>query len=184
MKSLGSWLQPVSHRLVAWLTSKWGASLVLIGTLALAASTAAYLTSASDHQAREGGSVADTVIPVPAQSLDMPQWRIGDPCPPVSTPASAPLCWSAPGTATPIPAQPSCNIVVLGDAPACTGMLPAVPAQSLCTTLMATGALTLPAQCTPAAPVQSLCSPQGVFDGYDITGEVHPSPPGHCALLW
>jgi hypothetical protein len=148
MKCLGSWLQPVSHRLVAWLTSTWGASLVLIGTLALAASATAYLTGASDHQARAGGSVPDTVIDVPAQSLcttlmasgaltlpaqcapavsaqslGTPQWRIGDPCPPVSTPASAPRCWSAPGTATPIPAQPSCTIVVLGDAPNCTGIV-------------------------------------------------------------
>jgi hypothetical protein len=91
MTSLGVWLLPVGRWLVAWLTSKWGASLVLIGTLALAASAAAYLSSAHEHQARVPGSVL--------------------------------------GTLTPSPAQPSCNILVLGDAPNCTGTVTSIPAQ-------------------------------------------------------
>lgn len=69
MKGLGVWLRPVSHWLVAWLISKWGAALVMVGTLALAASAAAYLTSTYDHQAQVGGSVPGAVMPVSAQSL-------------------------------------------------------------------------------------------------------------------
>jgi hypothetical protein len=97
MKSLGVWLQPVTHLLVTWLISTWGSALVLIGTLALAGSAAAYMSSASNHDARVGGSVLGSVAPASARSL---------------------------------------------------------------------------------------CTPQGVFDGYDMTGELHPSSPGHCALLW
>jgi hypothetical protein len=133
MKSIGVRLQPVSHWLVAWLISTWGTALLLIGTLALAASASAYLASINEHHTQVGGNVPGGLGSVPAQSLGTPQWRIGDPCPPVSTPASAPLCWSVPGAVTP------------------------VPGQSPCTTLVASGALTLPAQCNDARPTH--CTP-------------------------
>jgi hypothetical protein len=142
MKVVGVWIRAVGHLLVAWLISGWGAALILIGTLALAGSAAAYLTGTYDHQALVGGSIPNGPKSVPAQSLGTSQWRIGDPCPPVSTPASAPLCWSTPGTTT------------------------VVPAQSLCTILTASGALTLPAQCNTAVPAG--CTPSLLLVAPDI----------------
>ena len=72
MKCLGIWLQPVNRWLVAWLISKWGSAVVIVGTLALAASSAAYLTSTYDHQAHVGVSVPGGVTSVPAPPLCTP----------------------------------------------------------------------------------------------------------------
>jgi hypothetical protein len=69
MKGLGVWLQPVCHWLVAWLISKWGPALVLIGTLALAGSAATYLPGASRQQAGIERGVPGPVLAVPTQSL-------------------------------------------------------------------------------------------------------------------
>jgi hypothetical protein len=68
MKDLGRWLQSMSPWLVGWLTSKWGATLVQIGTLALAVIAATYLTRTYEHQAHGGGSVSGAISPVPVQS--------------------------------------------------------------------------------------------------------------------
>jgi hypothetical protein len=67
MKNIGSYLQPVSHRLVALLVSRWGSTVVLLGTLALAVSISVYLTSADDHPAPAGVSVTGAVSSVPTQ---------------------------------------------------------------------------------------------------------------------
>jgi hypothetical protein len=68
MKALGVWLKTVSHWLVAWLISKWGVALVLIGTLALAVSTSVYLTGTYDHRAQVGVSVPGAIVAIPVQS--------------------------------------------------------------------------------------------------------------------
>jgi hypothetical protein len=69
MKGLGIWMQAISRWLVAWLITKWGVALVLIGTLALAGSASVYLTSTYDQRAQVGGSVPGATQSVPAQSL-------------------------------------------------------------------------------------------------------------------
>jgi hypothetical protein len=65
MKNAGIYLQPVSHWLVGWLVSRWGNAVVLLGTLALAASVSVYLTSASNHPAPAGMSVLGAVTSGP-----------------------------------------------------------------------------------------------------------------------
>jgi hypothetical protein len=69
MNQRGVWLQRVSRCLVVWLISTWGFTLVMVGTVALATSGAAYLASA-DEQA--GRSVPNAATPVPTQSLCTP----------------------------------------------------------------------------------------------------------------
>jgi hypothetical protein len=48
--------QLVSHWLVSWLLSTWGICLVLLGTLALAGSTAAFLSGSYAQPAPRGGT--------------------------------------------------------------------------------------------------------------------------------
>jgi hypothetical protein len=69
MKNVGMYLQPMSYWLVAWLVSRWGSAVVLLGTLALAASTGGYLTRTGDSRAQVGRSAPHAVPAVPAQSL-------------------------------------------------------------------------------------------------------------------
>jgi hypothetical protein len=67
MKKLGVWLQPVSHWLVVWLISTWGSTVVLLATLALAASTASYLGDTVDAQAQSGATGSRTLPALAAQ---------------------------------------------------------------------------------------------------------------------
>jgi hypothetical protein len=116
MNDLGVWLQPVSHWLVARLISRWWAILVMIGTLALAGSAAAYLTSAYDHQPPVGGSVPGAATPVPIQSL--------------CTPLVIGGALAVPGQcSTVLPAQSPCIFLMAGSEITCTDLLPAVSIQ-------------------------------------------------------
>jgi hypothetical protein len=67
MKYLGDWLQSATYRLVVWLISTWGSALVLIGTMALAASGAAYLTGSYELQAPAGRSIPHAGTSIPGQ---------------------------------------------------------------------------------------------------------------------
>jgi hypothetical protein len=68
MRTVGIWLELVSRWLVAWLVSRWGSAVVLLGTLALAVSCSVSLTRAYDHAAPAGVRVPGAVTPVPAQA--------------------------------------------------------------------------------------------------------------------
>jgi hypothetical protein len=116
MKGLGIWMQAISHWLVAWLITKWGVALVLVGTLALAGSASVYLTSTYDHRAQVGGSVPSATRSVTSRSLCM------------SLVASGALTLPAQCDTT-VPAQSLCTTLVVGGALTCTGTLPAIPAQ-------------------------------------------------------
>jgi hypothetical protein len=111
MKGLSGWLQPGSYWLVVRLITKWGAALVMIGTLALAASASAYLTRTNDHQAQAGGSVPGAVTPVLARSSCASLLARGALAPPAQC-------------NTPIQAQSLCTSPVLGGTLTCTGTLP------------------------------------------------------------
>jgi hypothetical protein len=61
MNSLYVWMQPVGGQVVSWLVSRWGATLLLLGTLALAGSTGIYLAS-SQSQPSSAGAHAIVVV--------------------------------------------------------------------------------------------------------------------------
>jgi len=82
MNGLGMWLQPVSRWLISWLVSRWGIGLLLLGTVALAGSTAVYLTRGYDHPARIGVIVPNATTSVTAQGSRC--WRAFLPSQPVT----------------------------------------------------------------------------------------------------
>jgi len=69
MNNLGVWRQFATYRLVAWLISTWGSALVLIGTVALAASGAAALTGSYEHPALAGRSIPPSGTFIPTQPV-------------------------------------------------------------------------------------------------------------------
>jgi hypothetical protein len=66
--------------------------LILAGTLALAI-FGSYLVRGAAPSATEMKSHPASHVYVLGGSQSTPQWRVGDPCPPTSTPESAPACW-------------------------------------------------------------------------------------------
>jgi hypothetical protein len=90
--------------------------LVLAGTLMLAIA-GCYLDQQSAAPIAGLNSHLGSQVPAGPSGQATSQWRIGDPCPPVSTPASAPPCWSTPDIATFVPAQSLCTPSLLVVAP-------------------------------------------------------------------
>ena len=69
MKYLGGWLHVATYRLVVCLISTRARALVLIATVAFAASGAAYLTGIHEHRAPAGRSISPVGTSIPAQPV-------------------------------------------------------------------------------------------------------------------
>jgi hypothetical protein len=66
--------------------------LILAGTLMLAIA-GSYLDQQAAAPVAGMNSPLGSQVPAGPSGQATAQWRIGDPCPPLSTPASAPACW-------------------------------------------------------------------------------------------